>query len=223
VSMEIETAVAVLQAHGYWLAFAVGFAEFAGAPLASSVVLVTGGALAAGGGLSLPAFALSAAAGGFVADLGWYFLARWKGQFVVNSACGLTSNPTACVDGGAQRLGVMGSPFLLLGKFFPGSGNLLAPAAGLAGLSPGYFLPKLAFALVAWAGAYTGLGWIFADELRALLAWIVASGRWVALAALVLVAGAALWRSIRLRKHREVHGTAKIVEKAGEAEIEVAG
>lgn len=203
--MDLATATTFLDAHGYWLAFLVGFAEFAGLPLASGVVLVSAGAVAAGGPLDAVVMAAAAAAGGFVADSGWYFLGRWKGQAVVDSACGLTSNPGACIHDVCRDLQVMGSRLVLLAKFFPGTANLLAPAAGIAGLKPLVFLPRVAVALLAWAGLYTGLGRLFAGEVRTALGWALEYGRWAAGAVLVLVLGAALWRGYRIWRHRTLH------------------
>lgn len=204
--MDLATATAFLDAHGYWLAFFVGFAEFAGLPLASGAVLVAAGALAAGGDLHAPLVAAAAAAGGFLADTGWYFLGRWKGQAVVNSACGLTSNPGACINQVSRDLQVMGSRFVFVAKFFPGTANLLAPAAGIAGLEPRTFLPRVAVALLAWAGLYTGLGRLFEGEVRTALDWVLGYGPWAAVIVLALVVGAAVWRGVRIWRHRRLHG-----------------
>ena len=204
--MDLATATTFLDAHGYWLAFFVGFAEFAGLPLASGAALVTAGALAAGGPLNPLLVASAAAAGGFLADSGWYFLARWKGHVVVDSACGLTSNPGACIAEVCRNLQVTGRRMVLVAKFFPGTANLLAPAAGIAGLEPRTFLPRIAVALLAWAGLYTGLGRLFAGEVRTALEWVLGYGPWAAAVVLGLIVGAAAWRALRIRRHRRLHG-----------------
>ena len=51
----------ILQRHGYGLLFLIGFAEFAGLPIAAVPVLIASGALASAGGLTLPAVAGMAA------------------------------------------------------------------------------------------------------------------------------------------------------------------
>ncbi len=81
----MDAALAFLEAHGYWLLFGLGFAEFAGVPIASAPVLLAAGALSAAGNLNLLAAALSAAAGGLTADSLWYVLARWKGSRLLGS------------------------------------------------------------------------------------------------------------------------------------------
>ncbi|NIP60505.1 MAG: hypothetical protein GWM92_19165 [Gemmatimonadetes bacterium] len=203
--MDLQTASAILESHGYWIAFVVGFAEFAGFPLASGVILVSAGALTAEGTPNILLVALAAAAGGFLADSAWYLLGRWKGHRVVDSACGLTSNPGACVTDVCRQLRLLGSSFVLVAKFFPGTGNLLAPAAGIAGLEPRTFLPRVAVALLAWAGIYVGVGRAFAGEVTTVLAWVVRFGPWAAAAVFGLIVGAGIWRGVRIWRHRRLH------------------
>ncbi len=139
----MDAALAFLEAHGYWLLFGLGFAEFAGVPIASAPVLLAAGALSAAGNLNLLAAAVSAASGGLTADSLWYVLARWKGSRLVDLACSLTSNPTACVLNVSEKLARLGGPYILAAKFIPGAGKLIAPAAGLARLPAPRFLGNL--------------------------------------------------------------------------------
>ena len=115
----MDSLLGFLESYGYWLFLAVGFAEYAGLPIASVPVLIAGGALASSGGLSLPAVAASAAAGGLLADAAWYGLARWKGERLVGVACGLSSNPRACVVGVERSVERLGSRYILSAKFLP--------------------------------------------------------------------------------------------------------
>ena len=172
----METATVLLEGYGYWLLLAVGFAEFVGAPIASVPVLIVAGAAAANGALSLPGAALAAAFGGLLADSGWYGLSRWRGQRLVNTVCNLTSNPKSCVLTVSARLETVGPAFVLPSKFIPGTGNLVAAAAGLAGMRPAVFLVSDAAALTMWAAA-----------------------------AAALILGALIWRHVRARMHREPH------------------
>lgn len=205
----LDVLVGFLDGYGYWIFAGVGFAEFAGAPLASSAVLVAAGALAAGGGLSFPGVVAAAAAGALVADALWFALGRWQGHRALALACGLTSNPGACVLEVRRRLELLGSPYVLVAKFLPGTANLVAPAAGLARLPAGVFLPNAALALTGWAALYTGLGWIFSAEVEAVIAVLLGYLPWVAAGALALVLGAGAWRWIRVRRHATAHGTGR--------------
>ncbi len=122
----METARVLLEGYGYWLLLGVGFAEFAGLPIASVPVLIVAGAAAAEGAISLPAAALAAALGGLLADTAWYSLSRWRGQRLVDTVCNLSSNPKSCVLTIANRLEKVGSVYVLPSKFVPGTGNLAA-------------------------------------------------------------------------------------------------
>jgi len=196
----------------------VGFAEYAGLPLASSAVLVGAGGLLAGEALSLPLIVVSAALGGFVADAVWFGLSRWRGDRVLQWACGLTLKPDACVVGVCGELEILKKPQVVLAKFLPGTANLLAPAAGLSGVSARLFLSRDAVALLFWATVYTSAGWVFADQVTLAVSWVARYFRYAAWTALGLVAAALLWRLVRIRVHRRHHGDpgAPGGEEAGE-------
>lgn len=217
----MDSLLSFLEQHGYWLLAAVGFAEFAGAPIASVPVLIGTGALAAESGLHPVAVAASAAAGGLLADGVWYGIARWRGQRVVGTACGLTSNPKACVLRVRGRVERLGGVYILPVKFIPGAGNLIAAAAGLAGIRPLVFLAFDAAALAAWAGAYTFLGWLLSEEVEAVIALVVRYSSWALWLAVGAVAAASVWRILRARRHERGHAAAG--EAAGVGGGPVAG
>lgn len=201
----METIRPLLAAYGYWLLIAVGFAEFAGVPIASVPVLVVGGAFAAHGDLNLGVAVLSAAAGGLAADLGWYAVSRWRGKRLVNTVCGLTSNPRACALAVADRLAHVGPIYIVPSKFIPGTANLMAAAAGIAGLRAPAFLAADVAALLLWAGVYGLLGFFLAAQVGLVVDWLEGYARWAFGIVIVLVAGAAAWRFVRVRMHRKEH------------------
>jgi membrane protein DedA with SNARE-associated domain len=202
----MDAALAFLEAHGYWLLFGLGFAEFAGFPVTSAPVLLAAGALSAAGNLNLLAAALSAAAGGLTADSLWYLLARWKGSRLVDLACSLTSNPTACVLGVSRKVARFGGPYVLAAKFIPGAGNLIASAAGLAGLPAARFLGFDAAAVLLWALAYISAGRIFSNEIGAVATWLGSYLHLALAVVILLIASATGWRVARFRMHRQQHG-----------------
>jgi membrane protein DedA with SNARE-associated domain len=201
----METLTTIFDTYGYGLLLAVGFAEYVGVPIASIPVLVGAGALAAGGGPNLIGVATAAALGGFLADAGWYGLARWKGSRLVGAACGLSSNPRACVVGVEDRVMRLGSLYVLTAKFLPGAANLIAPAAGYAAFSPLRFLALDAVALIAWAFVYSTLGWLFSGQVEVVIMATVAYSRWALLASLVLISSAGAWRFVKMRRHQAHH------------------
>lgn len=200
-----EALVGYLDSFGYLTLLAVGFAEYAGVPIASVPVLLTAGALGPPAGLHPLGSAASAALGGLAADVGWFLLVRWRGQTLVDAACGLTSNPNACVHGVEERLSRIGPAYLVPSKFVPGAGNLVGAASGLADMSLLRFVSFDGAGLLLWAGGYTAAGWLFADQIRAAVELVVRYQSWVLIGGAALVAAAAVWRRLRVVRHREAH------------------
>jgi len=202
----------LLASHGYLLLFAVGFAEFAGLPLASAPLLVLAGAFAARGSLESSATVAAALLAGLAADLCWYALARRRARWALRLACGLSSNPSACAAGLRTRVESLGARSLRAAKLVPGFANLVAPAAGLARVPLAGFLaadlPGLAF----WAGVDVGLGWLFAEEIELALAWLESYTRAATGAAALIVVAVVVARLAKLRRHRHLHASAEPVE-----------
>jgi membrane protein DedA with SNARE-associated domain len=123
----------------------------------------------------------------------------------VDTVCNLSSNPKSCVLTIAARLETMGPLLVLPSKFVPGTGNLVAASAGLAGLRPGAFVPSDAIALGMWAAAYLGLGYVLEGQVVAAVDWVAGFAGVAAVLALALIAGALIWRHVRASLHREGH------------------
>jgi len=200
----------LLETWGYALFVLLGFVEFIGLPIASVPVLILGGAVAASGGLSLPLVALSAAAGGLVADLTWYWITRWRGPRLVDTVCNLTSNPKACVVSVQQRIEQIGPIYIVPSKFLPGTGNLVAASAGLARVAPRMFALADAAALLLWGGVYALLGFLFTAEVAGVVEWIAGFASIAAGVAMLLVLGAIGWRVVRARMHAAGHAAARV-------------
>ena len=95
--------------------------------------------------------------------------------------------------------------YVLPSKFIPGTGNLVAASAGLAGLRPATFLSADAVALGMWSVVYLGLGYLLEGQVAATVNWVAGFANMAAAAALVLILGAVIWRFVRARMHREGH------------------
>lgn len=201
----MQTLVEYLGSYGYLTVLVAGFAEYAGVPVATVPVLVAAGGMSRAAGLDPLAVAATAAGGGLAADLGWFAVVRWRGQALVDAACGLTSNPNGCVLTVEERVARLGPAYVVPSKFIPAAGNLVGPAAGLAGMSAARFALSDAVALLLWAGAYTGLGVIFASEIRGAIDLVARYQQWALIGAALLVAGAAGWRVARVALHRDGH------------------
>lgn len=201
----MEEMILLFEEHGYLLLFAIGFLEFIGAPVAGVPVLMVAGGVAAARGLSFPGIVLAAVLGGLVADGIWYWIARLRGRGMVDMVCGLSSNPMACVLSVEGRVAAVGPWLLLPAKFIPGTGNLVAAAAGFAGIPFGVFVMFDAFGLLAWATAYTGIGWVFSAQVELILSWGGRFASWILGGAALLVVAAGAWRVAKARMHRVMH------------------
>ena len=201
----MEQLVPFVEQYGYWFLLGIGFIEYAGFPVASIPVLLVAGAMAAMGSLHPVPAVLATATGGLMADALWYALARRNGARLVGRVCALTTNPRACIRGVTDRVGRVGPLFFLPAKFIPGTGNLVAAAAGFAGVRPRVFLALDAVAVTLWAAVYIAVGWIFASRVEVAVGWMVGIGRFAAVAVVVLVAGAVVVRVIKTRAHQRGH------------------
>jgi len=190
---------------GYLVFFVLGFAEFVGVPIASVPFMVMAGALAASSSLSLPLVPLSVTAGALLADAIWYWAGRSRGKWMVDAACGLSSNPLACVLKVQKNLLKIGPRYILAAKFTPGAANLIAPAAGLAQLPPGRFFPMAGVALLLWSTLITGLGWAFSGQVELVILLILHFSQTVGVAILLLILTAGLWRIQKVRRHKGTH------------------
>jgi membrane protein DedA with SNARE-associated domain len=208
--MDVETIIGALEQHGLGLYFGLGFAEFVGVPIASTPLLVAGGALArVAEGVHPLAMIPAAAAGGLLADGVLFALVRWKGDAVVDAACGLSSNPSACVLMVESKIRRVGPAFIVVSKLVPGAGNLVGPAAALTSVSRGRFLFYDGLALLTWATVYTSLGWLLSAQVEPALAWVTGYARLalpVALGAMLLSAGL---RLARVKRHAKAHARAR--------------
>jgi membrane protein DedA with SNARE-associated domain len=201
----MEQITLLFEQHGYLVLFGIGFFEFIGAPVAGVPFLIAAGGLAAAGGISVPAAVLAAALGGYSADIAWYSAARLRGRGLVDTVCGLSSNPKACALGVEKRVASLGPWFLLSAKFVPGAGNLVAAASGFRGISLGAFLVLDGLGVLAWASAFTSLGWIFSSQVEQVVEWASQFTVWVVALAGVLIGAAGAWRVAKVRMHRVAH------------------
>lgn len=201
----MEAMEELLRSHGYALLLLVGFAEFAGLPLASGPVLVLAGAFAARGAMELHWAIAAAVSGALIADLCWYGLARRYGGWVLGVACGLSSNPSTCAIGLRAKIERVGGRSVLVAKLIPGMANLVAASAGLARLPVHHFIPANVAGLVFWASLDLGLGWIFSDRLQEVIGWLSSYSRVVLLGGAGLILGAIVWRVVKIGMHRRRH------------------
>ena len=183
-----------LAGQGPLVLFAIVLAEQLGLPLPAVPVLLVMGAMAGEGRFSF-ALALAISVGAcLVADYAWYRLGRWKGARVLRFLCRISLEPDSCVRGAENRLAQGGAHALLLAKFVPGFSTAAPPVAGLIGMRVSRFLLWDLLGALLWSSVYLGLGWVFHDQLDAVMRAVADVGGRAFFAALVALAAYVAWK-----------------------------
>jgi len=203
----MDTLLTMIDSSGLLLLFGLGFAEYGGLPIAGVPFVIVAGSLTRPGAISMPAVIGSVAAGALLADAMWYGLARWRGDRLVGAACSLSPRPNACVGKVEAQVTRLGAPYILISKFIPGVGHLIAPAAGFGGLPVLRFLALDVVALLLWATVYAGVGWIFSDQVESVIRVVESYTSWALVIAVLLVAMGGVFRYLKTRRHGPLHAT----------------
>lgn len=169
--------------YGYLLLFVWVLAEQLGLPLPSAPLLLSAGALAGSGRLSLTAAASVAVLGAVTGDLVWYSLGRRHGVAVLGRLCRISLSPDSCVRHTENFFARHGMRSLLVAKFIPGVNTAAAPLAGAFNTAWWRFLLFDIVGATLWVGAFLALGWTFQQQLGAIASFASRAG----LAALLLL------------------------------------
>jgi membrane protein DedA with SNARE-associated domain len=184
----MQKAVGFLAGHGSIVLFSWVLLEQLGLPIPSFPILLAAGALAASGRMSLSTALLLAVVAALCADSSWFILGRHRGGRVLRWLCRISLEPDSCVRSTRDVYHRYGTRSLLVAKFIPGLGAVLAPLAGASRMSFLRFVLADGSGALVWAVCYEGLGYIFADQLEDVARFAVHLGRFM----VVLVAGALL-------------------------------
>jgi len=182
----------------YPILFLSVFARQLCLPVPAILFLVSGGALAGVGRLSLIWILLVSTVGCLLADMLWFEAGRRLGKRVLRLLCALTADPGHCVRQSKTTFARNGLPLLLIAKFVPGLDGVTPPLAGMSGSSRVEFLIYDTGGSTIWASTYIGAGFLFAAELDKVAHYIS-----VAADALILVLGVPLlflfvWKLLQL-------------------------
>ena len=172
--------------HGYTVLFFWVLAETLGLPIPSVPLLITVGALAGGGQMSLIVGIGIGVFAAFLGDFFWFFLGRQLGGRVLSQICRISLEPDSCVRRTENIFARFGARSLLVTKFFPGLGAVSTPLAGTTGMSVVRFFFFDGIGILLWVGSYILLGYVFSRELDRALDYALGMGRTLGL----LVAGA---------------------------------
>jgi len=179
--------------HGYSVVFAFVFAEQIGLPIPSTPVLLAMGALAGLGKLSLVAALTLGVAASLLADTLWYWLGRNRGYSVLNLLCKIALEPDSCVRKTENVFSRYGAGSLLFAKFVPGLSTAAPPLAGLFRMRLWRFWLADGAGALLWVGGFSGLGFVFREQLEDVAMWALGMGRWLGIVLVALLAVYILW------------------------------
>src|SRR5262249_7025548 len=142
--------------YGYAVVFGWVLAEQLGLPIPAVPVLLTAGALAGTGRLSLGLITILALAASVASDVAWYWVGRGRGGRVLSFLCRISLEPDSCVRRTQVAFSDHGATTLLYAKFVPGLSTAAPPLAGIVGMSFARFLGATALGGLIWAGLFIG-------------------------------------------------------------------
>ena len=185
--------------HGYTLLFVWVFGEQIGLPIPAAPFLLAAGALAGEGQLHLAiAVGLSLIAA-FLGDLFWYLIGRLKGGSVLSLICRISLNPDSCVRRTVDIFSRYGARSLLVAKFIPGINTVAPSMAGIFHMHPLRFLLFDGLGTCFWVGLFSGLGYLFSDQLEEIAYHALRLGT---LLLVVLVGGLAAYIIVKYSQRR---------------------
>jgi membrane protein DedA with SNARE-associated domain/rhodanese-related sulfurtransferase len=168
--------LSVIGHHGYAVTAGVMLAGACGLPLPLSVVLLTAGAAAHGGSLSLGAVIACAGVAALTGDTLMYFGGRKTGWWLLAGLCRVSMNPDTCIFGSARSFYKRGAKTLLFAKFVPGLATVAAPLAGSLNMRLRRFLMLDGCGVLLYVTAWTSAGFVLARFLREAIGWIESVG-----------------------------------------------
>jgi membrane protein DedA with SNARE-associated domain len=160
------SATAFLAQHGYALLFGWVLLVQLGLPLPTAPLLLAVGALARSGRLDLGAAVAVAVAASMLGHLAWYEAGRRGGARILKLICRISLEPDSCVRGTENLFARYGAKTLAVAPFIPGLSTVAQPLAGMTRMPLGRFLLFDLLGACLWAGAYTGLGYVFSSQLE---------------------------------------------------------
>lgn len=193
--------------HGYLMLFVWILVEQLGLPLPSIPILLTAGALSGTGDLYWPGVIGISAFAALLSDLTWYELGRRRGAAILRLLCKIALEPDSCVRKTENVFYRHGARTLLVAKFFPGLNTAAPPMAGMFGMALGKFLLFDIAGVTFWAFGWTGLGYLFSNQLEQVLTYAAGFGTLSFGAVVAGLAGHLAWKYIqRERMIRRMRG-----------------
>jgi len=199
----MQDVIALATQYGIALVFLGTFATRLGAPVPGSAVLVIAGGLVMSGELGATASLTAAVAGNLLGDAAWFYAGRRYGARVMRLLCKVSLSPDSCVRRSEALITDWGGMSLLAAKFVPGVSVVAAPMAGALHMPLRRFVAFDTLASLAWSALYLGLGFVFGNQVQAVLDAMAGAGTvgGALLAALLVIwLGNRWWRRRAMRR-----------------------
>ena len=196
----MDELIQFLLRHGYVVLFGVVFLEQSGVPILAAPVLLAAGALSADGRLSFSTALVLAVCASLLADWGWYQLGRKKGRKVLRWICRISLEPDSCVRRTEDVFIRHGVRALVVAKFIPGLNTAAPPMAGMLGMSLIRFLSLDMVSAVLWVCTFTGVGYLFSEQIEDVALWLERMGSWAVILAVSALACYLAWKQYQRRR-----------------------
>ena len=203
----MESWIAGLAQHGYFVLCLVVFLEAIGLPIPAAPALLIAGAASARGSLSLPLALAGAVSAMMSADALLFAMGRYTGWWLLGVLCRLSLNPESCVMRSADSFRRRGRTLLVIAKFIPGINTLSAPMAGSMRMRFPRFLRLDLCGTLLYIGGYLCAGYIGSDLLKTVTRGYQAFGSavpWVVGISLACYVASRAWLWWRARGWRPV-------------------
>ncbi|MGP1677944.1 MAG: rhodanese-like domain-containing protein [Burkholderiales bacterium] len=191
----IQELAALISQYGVLIIFAIVLLEQLGLPLPAMPSLVIAGAIAAVGGLSLPALFGSAVLACLIGDAAWYAAGRRYGNRVLKTLCRVSLSPDICVNQAQANFDRWGMGLLVIAKYVPGLSTVVPPLAGAMRVEWRAFLLFDGIGTMLWSATGLGAGYLMHSQIAVLLAQTERMGTGVLVLVATIAAGyiAAKW------------------------------
>ena len=198
--------LAFLLRHGYSLLFAAVLLEHLGIPLPAAPILLAVGALSRTGGMRLDAALAIILFASLLGHYVWFEAGRRKGMAVLRLLCRVSLEPDTCVRTTQELFQNKGASTVVFGHWIPGLATVAPPLAGMTGMSPAKFLLLDGGGTLLRAGVYSGLGYVFGNQLEQVALYASQTGGWLFVILGGALAGYVGWKAWQRQKIiRDVH------------------
>ena len=189
-----DSIIRLVESYGYVVVFLFVAIESLGIPLPGETILVTAGALAAQGHLSIRSVIATAAAGAIVGDAAGYWIGRLGGIALIRRYGRVIHFDDAKLSRVRGFFGRHGSKAVFLGRFIALLRTWAALLAGTAEMPYRVFTLYNVMGGVTWAALFGTLGYVFGRSLPLLEQYIGQASLAAVLLVALVVALAFGWR-----------------------------